>query len=286
MSLLRKQKIAITKHPNAIHGVILDNPIRQHKRVRSAEQDFKAPKRDKKEPEQNQHCAEAPPTNMAMTKETFINFFQAALQSEQVKQNIKSIFANSISDIEERIDNIDFQNEARDDEIQMLKKRVDSLDQSDRNRNLILTGMKIDPPTADNTAKKLKHLLRVEVDRSDINYIAVLAEDPQPKIKIALYNKQMKDTIFAAKKKLKGKKIYLSDDLTVENAKIYYHSRQAVKKGTADATWTSDGRIIVKKTPESKPFRVTDITQLHRLLGTKPLLSEDLDAVLSDSSNE
>ena len=66
-----------------------------------------------------------------------------------------------------------------------------------------------------------------------------------------------------------------TEDLTITNAKFTYLARQAVKKGHAHSTWTTDGRILVKKTSESKPKCVTTISEMMEYLVIVPLLSVD-----------
>ncbi len=73
-------------------------------------------------------------------------------------------------------------------------------------------------------------------------------------------------------KKLKGQKVYLTEDLTKRQSNLYYLARQAVKNKHALATWTTDGRVLVMKTENEKPRRIDTEIDLQSYQGTQPLL--------------
>ena len=91
------------------------------------------------------------------------------------------------------------------------------------------------------------------------------------KLKVVFYAKAKHDTVFREKRKLKSKPIWLTEDLTVTKAKFAYLARQAVKKGHANSTWTSDRQINVQKT-DSKPRCVNTISVMIEYLIIIPLL--------------
>ena len=102
-------------------------------------------------------------------------------------------------------------------------------------------------------------------------------------MKVVFYSKAKRDQVFREKRKLKGKQIWLTEDLTVTKAKFAYLARQAIKKGHAHSTWTTGGRILVKKTAESKPKYVTTISEMMEYLGIVPLLPVDSMATVSSA---
>ena len=58
--------------------------------------------------------------------------------------------------------------------------------------------------------------------------------------------------------------------------KLAYLARQAVKRGDADSMWTTDGRVIIKKTSDSRPHCVgtpTDVEYMEII----PLLATNSD---------
>ena len=59
------------------------------------------------------------------------------------------------------------------------------------------------------------------------------------------------------KPKLKGKDIWVNDDLTQLRSTLAYEARQAVKGGLAERTWVHDGKIFLKKFGEDRPIKVT-----------------------------
>ena len=105
--------------------------------------------------------------------------------------------------------------------------------------------------------------------------------DGPKKMKVVFYAKAKRDLVFREKRKLKGKPIWLTEYLTVTKAKFAYLARQAVKKPDAHSTWTTDGRIIVKKSAEGKPRCVNMITEMVEYLGIVTLLPMDSMATVS-----
>ena len=121
-------------------------------------------------------------------------------------------------------------------------------EQAERGRNLILTSPNCDVSISAVT-NKLNELLGTKLKDEHLHYITRLKSEGLKKI--VFYSKSKPDLVFREKRKLKGKQIWLTEDLTITNAKFAYLARQAVKKGhahSAHSTWTTDGRILVKKT--------------------------------------
>ena len=114
-------------------------------------------------------------------------------------------------------------------------------------------------------------------------HYAVKLQADMEKLKIVFYNKATRDNVYSAKRKLKNKRIFITEDLTPEKAHIYYLARDAVKKTQAVATWTTDGRVIVKKTRDSMPTRIDTVNQLMRHLGNTPLINESTSDSAADT---
>ena len=275
------------KHRNAISGVTRDKTTDRKRRQRSGDVVLSATKREKTDqpktmsenPKPNENMESEDNNSKSMTKSDFIEWYAAALDEPKIAEKIKKIQDQTTEDLYNRIDIIDEINYERDNNVRKLIDKVEAIEVGDRASNLILTNKKIEPLSKENVAKSLEELMGEEVKKDDIHYVTKINAQTQ-KIKIVFYNKGLRDRIYGLKSKLKGKKIYLTEDLTPEKAHVYYLARDAVKKGNAIATWTTDGRVIVKKSNHTKPEKINTPHELMRHLGIEPLINENS----SDSS--
>jgi hypothetical protein len=76
-----------------------------------------------------------------------------------------------------------------------------------------------------------------------------------------MLSEELKVTIFAQKSKLKGNKdkIYINEELTKQDAKIFKKARDDVKHKRLSAAWTRGGIVFAKKTPNGTPFKILDL---------------------------
>lgn len=77
-------------------------------------------------------------------------------------------------------------------------------------------------------------------------------------------SKNTRDQVFGARKSLKGSRIYINDHLTMKNNELFARARHLLKENKLAGTWTSNGHDYAKlgTTPDSKPFRVTCVSDL------------------------
>ena len=95
-----------------------------------------------------------------------------------------------------------------------------------------LLGTRIYPDDIDQTYK----LVKKGTDASAASRTRVIFKE-----------KSMKTTVVKAKTKLKGKNIWISDDLTAYRSNMAFQARQAVREQHYEQTWVHDGKIFVKK---------------------------------------
>ena len=79
-----------------------------------------------------------------ITKQDFISWFSEALDEQVVIKKLNGVLEASVAEIQNRVDDIELQNEDRDERTRSLQMRVDELEQAERGRNLILTGPNCD----------------------------------------------------------------------------------------------------------------------------------------------
>ncbi len=71
---------------------------------------------------------------------------------------------------------------------------------------------------------------------------------------------------FQKKTKFRGTDTYLSEDLTPEDAKVFYEARKLRKEGKITATWTNRNAVFVKTVETSIPMAVTNVDNLKKLV--------------------
>ena len=71
--------------------------------------------------------------------------------------------------------------------------------------------------------------------------------DDKERTRISFKTEEIKARVYAAKRKLKEKRIYLAEDLTLYRSKIYFLARKAMANKHITATWTMEGKIFIKK---------------------------------------
>jgi hypothetical protein len=78
---------------------------------------------------------------------------------------------------------------------------------------------------------------------------------------VRMKQERYKINIYKQKKLLKNlpQKIYLNEDLTKEDDKIFRKTRQHVKEGIIYSAWTKGGVVYAKTTPDSTPYAVTEL---------------------------
>ena len=85
-------------------------------------------------------------------------------------------------------------------------------------------------------------------------------DHPRPVI-IKFKTYHVRGIFIRARRQLKGRKIFINDDLTPNTAKQFAEARKLVADGVYFATWTVNGNIWLKKGDKNKPIRFEDLTK-------------------------
>lgn len=119
--------------------------------------------------------------------------------------------------------------------------------------------------------------LQVPVTEADISFayrIPTGTKDaPRPLI-VGFVSRRVRDTIFAARKSLRGhsssksSSIYINDHLTRSNSLIFSKARRLLRDKTIHSTWISGGNVMVRWSDSlnEKPLKVVSLQQLDDLL--------------------
>ena len=264
------------KHPFAIGGKIYTP-----KRKRSQEEEVER-KREKQgnrsvssveensEEEMKEVTQPHPNSNPFLTTNTqsqggndeFVTKFITALRNEQVMGLLTAGFNQAIDTkiepIQEDIRLIEESNKFRDERINVMERKIDEYEQRDRDRNIIVTGLKDNETSVEDVTKKLSKL-HFTIHAQDIQYVQKLRTTKGPaRVKVVFKEEAAKMQIMKSKKKLKGHNdtVWIADDLTQYRSKLAFLARSSVKEGNITQTWTFNSKVFIKELPTSKPKRV------------------------------
>lgn len=105
------------------------------------------------------------------------------------------------------------------------------------------------------------------------------SEKPRP-VLLRFHNLHCRSQVWAAKKKLKGSGLTLSEFLTSARHSVFVEARKAVG---VSRSWTSDGKIVVVDSDGNRR-RITSMTELRALLGSKTVSGQPLDCPTQQAS--
>lgn len=136
---------------------------------------------------------------------------------EELKREIKEETQILLQKLEKNTSNIDKLTQ----QYIALENRYINFERIIRKNNIIIFGLNV--PTGTNllhfTLNKLQHLLGVQLQETDINNVYQLKSDGTPPIKVEFVTFLKKDLIIKNCRKLKGTKIFISQDLCPEDRK-------------------------------------------------------------------
>ena len=135
----------------------------------------------------------------------------------------------------------------------------------ERDNNIIIEGL--DGDTKQEVAQELNELLDLDpqILASDIVKTYKLftkSDSKDPKTKIIFKEKITKTEVMKAKPNLRGKEVWINDDLTVLRSGLAYKAREAMRAGKIEKTWTHDGKVFVKKRGIERPIRIISSKEL------------------------
>ena len=122
-------------------------------------------------------------------------------------------------------------------------------------------------------------VLKVPVSVSDISFAYRIQAQAKAKVRplvVGFATRRVRDAVLASRKTLRESRhsvsagIYISEHLTRTNSQLYARARHLVKLHKCHSTWSSGGRILLKKSDsdKEKPTRVTSMAQLDELEAT------------------
>lgn len=152
--------------------------------------------------------------------------------------------------------------EQLDKKIMDLSKQIDDQEQFSRRNNLRIYGLVED--RNENVPEKLTHFFKnkldINVNTKDMDFCYRLKrkEGANTCVIVRFCNNWMKQEIFKNKRKLKGSKIVIKEDLTIRRAAVY---KQACVKFGPRNVWSSEGKVVCKV--NDKIYKFCSLTDLN-----------------------
>jgi hypothetical protein len=138
--------------------------------------------------------------------------------------------------------------------LENVQRKIDELEQDKRLNNLLVRGVPLDGRnTKQACMAKLNKEMKIHLKTADITYVIPIGKSEDGLVKMAFSDGKKREEVYKSRAKLKGKDIWITEDLTPRKSSLFYKTRQAVKEGLGVLTWTHNGKIFMKATENAKP---------------------------------
>jgi hypothetical protein len=224
----------------------------------------------------------------------FATYLAGALKTQEVKSGFSDILKpliqleiqkmvvplnKKMETISDKVDFLESDFEAKNEdltgriklmetEFEQSKTNLLDLERKIKACNLKISGL--DTPPASNLTerqstfkeifmKKIKEAEIKGVELSDLSSVHFgKGHDSKNFVILTMSNEQAKNILYFQRtklKKLEGK-IYINEDLTKEDSRIYRKTREEVKQKKLFSTWTHHGKVFGKLSEIGKPFHI------------------------------
>ena len=172
----------------------------------------------------------------------------------------------------------------QESEIVELYNLQDALEQYTRKNSLEIHGVPESAYTStEEVVFKLAEALNVDINPNDVEISHKLHRKGIKPIIVKFQSHKVKSRMYKERTKLKhvrvadlypgstaatrveSERIYLNENLTSYRRDILKQANQKRKDGLLTSAWSMDGKIFVKTSPEGRPIRIYDKTDLENL---------------------
>ncbi len=175
-----------------------------------------------------------------------------------------------------------------------LQAKLDEMDQRQRNKNVRVVGFPEHDNEDSNISNNLIQLVGAEIPTESIVSTTRMGRKREGKhrdLVVQFSNQKTRDQFYASRKNTpkdnENKKVFINEDLTEARAKLFYDSRQMVKRGKIYGTWSQNGNIMVKVSENDSPMVIyshQDLASLTRFVSTDTMSVDDM--LSSDDMSE
>lgn len=158
--------------------------------------------------------------------------------------------------------------------VETLENKLNSSEQKERERNLVVTGIPEQEGEPKNTIQKVMEALKVEINEEDILEVYPVNTKKDSPLIVKLKNTQIKHKIIKGVRMLKGikvrecgltgenKNIFFNDDLTKQNQYLFKKTREYKKMKNLSAAYVVNGKIYLKVRDSDSPIRIKSESDL------------------------
>ena len=200
----------------------------------------------------------------------------SALLSEQVSNHYKQMFEGvcdkkikeKLVPINNDIAQIRKDDTARDEKIQRLELKIDTMEQEKKCANLIISGLENSDNPMTAATNFLKNKMQIDVNTGDIKNAFKFGkpnDQNKPPIKVVFASLAKRNEVYRKRITLKNTNVYVNEDLTPMRSELLYLTRQFLKTKPGARTWSIEGKIFAKLSETGKPLRISDEDDLLRM---------------------
>uniref|UniRef100_A0A8D9AKF1 Uncharacterized protein n=1 Tax=Cacopsylla melanoneura TaxID=428564 RepID=A0A8D9AKF1_9HEMI len=205
-----------------------------------------------------------------MTTSDIEKFFKSSDFSKIVEKAVADTLERRLSEMQSRIKQIEEKNQELEKENQRMKSKFNDLEQYGRRMNLRVYGINeagkkpLDERHLEGAVVKiLNEKMGMDITNKDLQ-ACHYTDKKKVGVIIRFVSRKNRDQIFFSKRKLRGTKISITEDLTRENYKLLKHAQQEFDKKNI---WTINGAIRIKI--KDVIYKVKNVDDLNEMITLK-----------------
>lgn len=196
-------------------------------------------------------------------------------------QELKTVSDNTVQDVSK----LQRDNSELHSTIRALRSEVSELQQHTRKNNVLVSGI---PVTAREDLfyilSTIARCLQLDFHPSQVSAVHRLPpprdNNRPPSIVVCFVSRAVRTMWVSARRTRRsleakeicstfpGDQVYINEHLTTETREVFNAARKLVKAKMLETVWTSDCRVLAKKSPTGAPFRITSLRQISEIEAT------------------
>lgn len=204
---------------------------------------------------------------------------KVSLKSEivtEITSTVKNVFTEFVNEMKFEIAVLKQENTALKNENQELKLSIDELEQYGRRNAVRISGIPETPQEdTDAIVRDVASKMGVTINEEDISRSHRSGQPGksyprQILVKFTRYNTKRK--LLKSRREMKSvttlKHVYINEDLTKRRQALYKKTRELLKQGKINKSWTWDGKIFLTDKSNKKKTRIDRQSDLDPFIGT------------------
>ena len=172
-----------------------------------------------------------------------------AIKCSELIESAKTKIEAKVTKVEEKTTDLDHR-------VTALEVMADDYEQTKRQCNLVVRGLKSSTNTKESVKNMIISGLGIQMNEQDIRYSIKLTLKNETagtdSMKVSFFDVRLRDEIYARRLRLKGTGVFISEDLTMKRSNLAFEARNYARATPQSSTWTSEGRIFLKDNIEGK----------------------------------